>query len=105
MDESRSASHPFWLAHQCRRSGKEVRDHTTEVCNTFGSVELILETITISNEINSGTLWPTDKYDQPADFVKHLQTASLTLRASNLEPSPKIQIHLSRGEEGEQMQW
>lgn len=84
---------------------EKVPDHTTEVCNTFASVELIPETIIIGNEINSDILWPTGKYDQPANFVKVLETASLALRASNLKLSPKIQIHLSCGEEREQMQW
>ncbi|KAH6639114.1 arabinogalactan endo-1,4-beta-galactosidase [Boeremia exigua] len=84
---------------------KKVWDHTTDVCNAFAAASLIPETITIGNEINGGILWPTGKYDQPANLAKLLQTASQAIRASNLKPQPKIQIHLSHGEEGEEMQW
>lgn len=83
----------------------KVWEYTTEVCNSFANAALVPTTITIGNEINGGLLWPVGKYDQPANLALLLQTASAAIRASQLNPSPKIQIHLSHGEDEEQMQW
>ncbi|KAF2009099.1 glycoside hydrolase family 53 protein [Aaosphaeria arxii CBS 175.79] len=79
--------------------------YTYQVCQTFADAGLVPETITIGNEINGGTLWPTGKYDQPHNLATLLHTASRAIRDSGLSPPPKIQVHLSHGENAEEMQW
>ncbi|OAL51705.1 hypothetical protein IQ07DRAFT_586068 [Pyrenochaeta sp. DS3sAY3a] len=83
----------------------KVSSYTLDLCNTFARAGLVPETITIGNEINGGLLWPNGKYDQPQAMAVFLHEAARAIRASNLRPTPKIQIHLSHGEDKEQMEW
>ncbi|PSN70548.1 glycosyl hydrolase 53 [Corynespora cassiicola Philippines] len=82
-----------------------IYNYTSEVCNTFADAGLVPTTITIGNEINGGLLWPVGKYDQPANLAKLLHAASAAIRASTLDPPPKIQIHLSHGADLDNQQW
>ncbi|KAH7155976.1 family 53 glycosyl hydrolase [Dactylonectria macrodidyma] len=83
----------------------QLYSYTTEVCNTFAAEGLYPETITIGNEIPSGMLWPTGRYDQPENLSRLLHAAATAVRNSSLGTRTKILTHLAHGYDFELQHW
>ncbi|RPB18328.1 glycosyl hydrolase 53 [Terfezia boudieri ATCC MYA-4762] len=67
------------------------------VGNTFARNNIPVEFISIGNEIRAGLLWPVGSTSNYVNIARLLHSASAGIKASKLNPKPKIMIHLDNG--------
>ncbi|KAK0628474.1 putative arabinogalactan endo-1, 4-beta-galactosidase [Bombardia bombarda] len=72
-------------------------NYTLDVSNSFQSAGVQPKIISIGNEITVGLLWPTGKTSNWYNIARLLHSASAGIKDSNLNPKPKIMIHLDNG--------
>lgn len=66
------------------------------MCNTLQTESVQPAIIDIGNEILDGLLWPTGRGSRNwTNTARLLSSASEAIRASNLSPKPKINVHLN----------
>ncbi|CAN8103330.1 unnamed protein product [Discula destructiva] len=75
---------------------KKIYDYTLDVCNTLQAEGIQPAMIDIGNEIADGLLWPVGRgRNSWPNVVTLLRSASNAIKASNLSPKPKINVHLN----------
>jgi arabinogalactan endo-1,4-beta-galactosidase len=72
-------------------------NYTLDVANEFQKNGIQPTIISIGNEIRAGLLWPTGKTNNYANIAQLLHSAAWAVKDSNLDPKPKIMIHLDNG--------
>lgn len=72
-------------------------NYTLDVSNAFQNAGVQPTIISIGNEITQGLLWNTGKTNNFYNIARLLHSASAGIKDSNLNPKPKIMIHLDNG--------
>lgn len=75
---------------------KTIYDYTLDVCNKLQAAGIQPVILDLGNEIADGVLWPVGKGRNNWTATAQLLTsASKAVRASTLDPQPKINVHLN----------
>ncbi|KAK7716445.1 hypothetical protein SLS64_003599 [Diaporthe eres] len=83
-----------------------VYNYTQQVSNAYASAGLSPAIISIGNEIRTGLLWPLGGTSSWYNIAALLHSAAWGIKDSNLNPKPKIMIHLDNGwDAGTQTWW
>ncbi|CAH0028182.1 unnamed protein product [Clonostachys rhizophaga] len=80
-------------------------NYTRDVSNAFSSAGVAPAIISIGNEITSGLLFPTGSTSNFYNVARLLNSAAYGIKDSNLNPKPKIMIHLDNGWKWDTQQW
>ncbi|OIW35571.1 glycoside hydrolase family 53 protein [Coniochaeta ligniaria NRRL 30616] len=80
-------------------------NYTLDVMNQFASNGIQPTLVSIGNEIRAGLLWPTGATSSYANIAKLLHSAAWGVKDSNVNPKPKIMIHLDNGWNWSQQQY
>jgi arabinogalactan endo-1,4-beta-galactosidase len=80
-------------------------NYTLEVSNRLAAEGIRPNIISVGNEIRGGLLWPTGKYDQLYNIAKLLHSGAWGIKDSNLNPKPKIMLHLDNGWDWGVQEW
>jgi len=72
-------------------------NYTLDASNAFQAAGIQPTIISIGNEIRTGLLWPTGGTSSWYNIARLLHSASAGIKDSNLNPKPKIMIHLDNG--------
>lgn len=75
----------------------EAYNYTKAVSDRFQAEGIPVEIISIGNEIGNGLLWPVGTTSSYSSISKLLHSASWGIKDSNLNPTPKIMIHVEDG--------
>ena len=88
---------------------KIVRNYTRDAVAAFAKNDLPLSLISIGNEITTGLLWPTGRQSGKNtgfnNIARLLGAAAAGVRDANMEPRPKIMVHLDNGWNWETQKW
>lgn len=80
-------------------------NYTLDVMNQFASNGIQPTIVSIGNEIRAGLLWPTGGTSSYANIARLLHSAAWGVKDSNVNPKPKIMIHLDNGWNWSQQQY
>ncbi|KAK0389533.1 hypothetical protein NLU13_3108 [Sarocladium strictum] len=80
-------------------------NYTLQVSNRLAAKGLRPSIISVGNEIRGGLLWPTGKYDQLHNIAQLLHSGAWGIKDSNLNPKPKIMLHLDNGWDWSVQEW
>jgi len=74
-----------------------INTYTQNVVSTFSSNDIVIDIISIGNEIRSGLLWPLGKTPNYDNIARLLKQAVNGVKAGNQKQTPKIMIHIDDG--------
>ncbi|EPS38618.1 hypothetical protein H072_7620 [Dactylellina haptotyla CBS 200.50] len=80
-------------------------NYTKDLCNRFNTEGVNPAIISIGNEIRTGLLWPLGGTSSFYNIASILHSAAWGIKDSNLNPKPKIMIHLDNGWDWGTQQW
>jgi arabinogalactan endo-1,4-beta-galactosidase len=80
-------------------------NYTLDISNKLAAAGIKPTIISVGNEIRGGLLWPTGKYDQPYNIAQLLHSGAWGIKDSNLNPKPKIMLHLDNGWDWSVQEW
>lgn len=80
-------------------------NYTLDVSNKLAAAGVRPSIISVGNEIRGGLLWPTGKYDQLYNIARLLHSGAWGIKDSNLNPKPKIMLHLDNGWDWSVQEW
>lgn len=80
-------------------------NYTLDCMNQFQNAGIQPTIVSIGNEIRAGLLWPTGGTSSFSNIARLLHSASAGVKDSNLNPKPKIMIHLDNGWNWSQQQY
>lgn len=80
-------------------------NYTLDAMNQFASNGIQPTIVSIGNEIRAGLLWPTGGTSSYANIARLLHSAAWGVKDSNVNPKPKIMIHLDNGWNWSQQQY
>ncbi|KAB5581123.1 glycoside hydrolase family 53 protein [Coniochaeta sp. 2T2.1] len=80
-------------------------NYTLDAMNQFVSNGIQPTIVSIGNEIRAGLLWPTGGTSSYGNIAKLLHSAAWGVKDSNVNPKPKIMIHLDNGWNWSQQQY
>ncbi|KAH7328900.1 family 53 glycosyl hydrolase [Stachybotrys elegans] len=80
-------------------------NYTLDVSNRLAAAGIRPTIISVGNEIRGGLLWPTGRYDQPYNIARLLNSGCWGIKDSNLNPKPKIMLHLDNGWDSSVQDW
>jgi arabinogalactan endo-1,4-beta-galactosidase len=80
-------------------------NYTLDAMNQFASNDIQPSIVSIGNEIRAGLLWPTGSTSSYANIARLLHSAAWGVKDSNVNPKPKIMIHLDNGWNWSQQQY
>ncbi|KAB5530287.1 putative arabinogalactan endo-1, 4-beta-galactosidase [Coniochaeta sp. 2T2.1] len=80
-------------------------NYTLDAMNQFASNGIQPTIVSIGNEIRAGLLWPTGGTSSYSNIAKLLHSAAWGVKDSNVNPKPKIMIHLDNGWNWSQQQY
>ncbi|KEY70068.1 hypothetical protein S7711_07854 [Stachybotrys chartarum IBT 7711] len=72
-------------------------NYTRDVSDRLAAAGIRPSIISVGNEIRGGLLWPTGRYDQFYNMARLLNSGSWGIKDSNLNPKPRIMLHLDNG--------
>ncbi|KAF3935001.1 hypothetical protein ABW20_dc0101452 [Dactylellina cionopaga] len=80
-------------------------NYTKDLCNQFNNQGVNPAIISIGNEIRTGILWPLGGTSSWYNIASILHSAAWGIKDSNLNPKPKIMIHIDNGWDWNTQQW
>ncbi|KAM0716568.1 hypothetical protein Q7P37_008013 [Cladosporium fusiforme] len=83
-------------------------NYTLETTNSFASANLPIALLSIGNEITTGALFPAGELSKPNgayNLARLLHSAAAGVKDSEMQPKPKILLHLDNGWNFETQQW
>ncbi|KAF9741831.1 hypothetical protein PMIN06_005112 [Paraphaeosphaeria minitans] len=86
----------------------QVWKYTNDVLNAFATAEINVALVSIGNEITPGLLWNSGRLsnsDGPKTVARLLKSASNGVKESNMDPKPKILVHLDNGWKADTQTW
>ncbi|PVH96775.1 glycoside hydrolase family 53 protein [Periconia macrospinosa] len=107
-DPGHQAKPAAWNGLSADALGSKIYDYTKEVLNTFASNGIPLALVSIGNEITPGLLFPTGQLSAsggPKAASNLLKAASNGVKQSNMNPKPKIMLHLDNGWNSDTQTW
>ncbi len=72
-------------------------NYTLDASNRFQDAGVQPTIISIGNEVTPGLLWPTGRTNNWGNIARLLHSASAGIKDSQLNPKPKIMVHLDNG--------
>lgn len=86
----------------------QVQSYTQSTLDAFADAGIAPSIVSIGNEITAGMLWPLGAMgsgEGAYNLATLLHAASAGVKASALEPQPKIMLHLDNGWKQETQEW
>ncbi|KAG8766420.1 hypothetical protein FRC12_006894 [Ceratobasidium sp. 428] len=105
-DPGHQATPKAWAQSTIGQLQNSVYQYTLSVCNRFATEGINPAIVSIGNEITAGLLWPLGGTSSYYNIAALLHSAAWGVKDSNLNPKPKIMIHLDKGwDSGTQLWW
>lgn len=86
----------------------QIYNYTLETSNAFASASIPISLLSIGNEITGGALFPVGKISQDGgayNLARLLHSAAAGVKDSDLQPQPKLMLHLDNGWNLETQKW
>jgi arabinogalactan endo-1,4-beta-galactosidase len=80
-------------------------NYTLDVSNALAAEGINPTIISVGNEIRGGLLWPVGHYDNPGNIATLLHSGCAGVRDSDINPPPKIMLHLDNGWDWSLQEW
>ncbi|KAK3711075.1 hypothetical protein LTR37_009862 [Vermiconidia calcicola] len=105
-DPSHQDTPAEWQDYGIDELAAAVQSYTRSTMNSFQDAGVSLEMVSIGNEITMGLLWPVGHMDVSSyNVATLLRAASAGIKGSNMDPTPRIMIHLDNGWNWDTQQW
>ncbi|QRV97211.1 arabinogalactan endo-1,4-beta-galactosidase [Ceratobasidium sp. AG-Ba] len=105
-DPGHQSTPSSWQQANIGQLTNSVYQYTLSVCNRFASEGINPAIVSIGNEVTAGLLWPLGGTSSWYNIASLLHSAAWGVKDSNLNPKPKIMIHLDKGwDSGTQLWW
>ncbi|KDN33580.1 hypothetical protein RSAG8_13331, partial [Rhizoctonia solani AG-8 WAC10335] len=104
-DPSNQTAPAAWKQDNISELTNTVYQYTLSVCNRFASEGINPAIISTGNEIRAGFLWPLGGTSSYYNIAALLHSAAWGVKDSNLNPKPKIMIHLDNGWDSATQLW
>ncbi|KAF4124091.1 arabinogalactan endo-1,4-beta-galactosidase [Geosmithia morbida] len=105
-DPSNQAVPSGWSTESIDDLAWQLYNYTRDVSNAFAAEGINPLIISVGNEIRGGLLFPLgDINENPYNTARLLHSGAAGIKDSNLDPTPKIMLHIDNGWEWSLQEW